>query len=122
MNRVLVIGESPSPRKKSKVKLTPTFKRLNTWMDQVGVKHYSFTNLVADTEFHPSKIDTDYIKSMSSHYNNVLALGINASWYLDKMGVHHHALPHPSPRNRKFNDKNFEKTVIKGLQTYLNVV
>jgi len=41
---------------------------------------------------------------------------------LTKMGIEHYPLPHPSPLNRKFNDKKFEISVISGLQSYLDMV
>ena len=51
--------------------------------------------------------------------NNVIALGNVASDSLRKVNVEHFKMPHPSPRNRQLNDKQFEKTMIRKCYNYL---
>ena len=67
-------------------------------------------------------VSETYIKEITDSYNIILALGNDVKHILTKMGIEHYSLPHPSPLNRKFNDKKFEISVINGLQSYLNVV
>lgn len=56
-------------------------------------------------------------------YNNlgdaVVALGNIASKRLEKAGIPHFKLPHPSGRNRKLNDKTFIDKELKKCKTYL---
>lgn len=69
-----------------------------------------------------SDVSETYIKEITDSYNIILALGNDVKHILTKMGIEHYSLPHPSPLNRKFNDKKFEISVINGLQSYLNMV
>ena len=125
MDKVLVIGHSPGATDIMKRKNgSPSLNRLNSWLDACGVRIYSFSNLSAHHAplLKKSDIDETRIKGFTESYNKVIALGGFVSQYLTKLGVEHYGAPHPSPRNRKFNDKTFEPTAINGLQNYLNVV
>jgi hypothetical protein len=125
MNKVLVIGHSPGATDIMKRKNgSPSLNRLNAWLDACGVDIYSFSNICAHhaPSLKKSDIDETYVKDITESYNKVIALGGFVSQYLQKMGVEHYPAPHPSPRNRKFNDKTFEPRVINGLQTYVNMV
>lgn len=55
-------------------------------------------------------------------YTKIIALGNDVSQYFTKRGVEHFPAPHPSPLNRKFNDKDFEPAVINSLHSYLTSV
>ena len=68
-----------------------------------------------------SNIDETYIKNVTAGYNIILSLGNEVNNILTKMGIEHYALPHPSPLNRKFNDKAYEIKIINKLKTYLQI-
>ncbi len=125
MKKILVVGHSPGATDIMKRKNgSPSLNRLNAWLDKCGVDIYSFSNLCAHHApvLKKSDIDETYIKSITQSYDKIIALGGFVSQYLSKININHYAAPHPSPRNRKFNDKSYEPKMISGLQTYINVV
>ena len=65
-------------------------------------------------------IDWTFIQKITKNYNKIITLGGFVSHYITKMGRNHYAAPHPSPRNRKFNDKTYEPKVIYEIKEYLN--
>jgi uracil-DNA glycosylase len=40
---------------------------------------------------------------------------------LDKLGIQHFRIPHPSPLNRRLNDKAYEAEMLSGLHSFLDV-
>lgn len=97
-----------------------TFKRLEAWMDELGVKHFSFIN-VFDKPHAPtlSKVKPKPLIEAAKGYTNVLALGTFVSLALNRVNVEHFQLPHPSPLNRLLNDKEYEKQVLEQCKDYL---
>jgi|TARA_Y100000816_G_scaffold171662_1_gene123276 hypothetical protein len=121
-DKVLVIGHSPGKTPIYKMKNgSPTLNRLNRWLDACEVDIYSFTNLCAHHKEFLKMADIDgiFIQKITKNYNKIITLGGFVSQYVTKIGVPHFAAPHPSPRNRKFNDKSYEPKVIKQLKEYL---
>lgn len=51
----------------------------------------------------------------------VVALGNKASERLKKRNIEHFRLPHPSPKNRVLNDKNFIDSELEKCKNYLKV-
>ena len=123
--KVLIVGINPSnrptPRKLVK---NSTFHRLLKWMDHVNVQHFSFINTFDTRKNDYSKSDIDYssLKQVSNGYDKVVALGNFVSDALNKLNIKHFKAPHPSPRNRKFNDKSFEKQFLKEYKTYMEKI
>ncbi len=101
---ILVIGEAPSQQTKN----NPTLKRLNEWLDYLHIKSFCFTN-VSNPEW------SDHAFA----YPKVIALGQVASKELNKRGIVHFKLPHPSPLNRQINDPVFIKSQLDGCKKYL---
>ena len=123
LDKVVLNGHSPGKTPINKRKNgSPTLKRLHRWRDACEVDIYSFTNLCAHhKEFlKMADIDGTFIQKITKNYNKIITLGGFVSQYVTKMGIPHFAAPHPSPRNRKFNDKSYEPTVIDGIKEYLN--
>jgi len=118
--RILVVGMNPAAGKSGRIAKNSTFDKLHRWMDEVTVKHFSFINCFDEICAAPklNMVDFERLSSVSNDYK-VLALGGFASAALNRLKIEHHRLPHPSPRNRLFNDKNFEKIVIKQLKEFL---
>lgn len=124
MNKVIVIGHSPGSSKIKFRNKSATIKRLNVWLGACDVYLYSFTNLFAPSVRFPKRHEVDEImlQECIEGYNKIITLGNEVSQYFKKRGINHFPAPHPSPLNRKFNDKSFEPAVINSLQTYLNSV
>ena len=121
---ILVVGHSPSSKEYCPKKGNPSINRLNRWLDACGVDIYSFTNLCAhhSDSIKAADIDETLIKECVKPYNKVIALGNEVAHYFKKKGIDCFHAPHPSPRNRKFNDKSYESTVINGLQKYIHMI
>lgn len=122
--KVIVIGHSPGSSKIKRKSNSATLKRLDVWLGACDVYSYSFVNLFAPGFSSDKKLQVDetMIQECIQGYTKVITLGNEVSQYFKKRGMRHYPVPHPSPLNRKFNDKTFEPAVIKGLQSYLNSV
>lgn len=90
-------------------------------MDSLFIQYFSFINVIDEKTNEPKMKDVDLqrLKYVCEGYTKVLALGGFASTALNKAGINHYKLPHPSPRNRLFNDKNFESNMLKQCNEYL---
>ena len=122
-SELLIIGHSPSPSSKVR-ESNPTLKRLDRWLDACDVGIYSFTNLQPSSSLSIKNLEINktLFHKMVKNYRKVITLGKEVKHYTNKMGYNFYELPHPSPLNRNLNDKKYEKSVIKGLQIYLNMV
>ena len=121
-DKVLVIGHSPGKTPINKRKNgSPTLNRLNRWLDACDVDLYSFSNIYAHHKelLKITDIDETYVYKITKNYNKIITLGSFVSQYFTKIGIKHLAAPHPSPRNRKFNDKSYEPMVINQIKEYL---
>lgn len=118
--KVLVIGMNPSGFARKDGGPSPTFKKLERWINTMGVKHFSFANVVESSGV-CRKTDIDYnrLRSMVETDQRVIALGRFASEALVKINVAHFKLPHPSPRNRLLNDKTFETSIVQKCKDFL---
>jgi hypothetical protein len=123
MNKVLVIGHSPSTKEYCPKKGNPSINRLNRWLDDCGVRIYSYSNACAHhaASLKKTNIDETYIHNITQQYNKILTLGKEVEQLFNKMGIEHYALPHPSPLNRKLNDKAYELKIINNIKTYLQI-
>lgn len=117
MNRVLLVGINPSGKPFRK---GCSLDKMNVWMEALGFHHYSFSNVIPyEGEYKMRDVDIDFVKSFTTGYKRVIALGGFASRALARAGVDHYTLPHPSPLNRKLNDKEYEKQVIEECREWL---
>ena len=111
---IVIVGQNPSTAKQKK---NSTFDRLGRWTKAVGLETYDFMNCSDDPG---DKYEIDYDRlSTTKKYNKVIALGGVASKALTKVGVEHFKMPHPSPRNRQLNDKQFEIDMLFKMKEYL---
>lgn len=123
MHKVLVLGQNPGNRsfkkKDGKPNTASAIGRLYEWMTEIGVNTYSFHNVCYQTGKVTKKdIDYELLKTVTSGYKRVIALGEFASYALTKIGVDHFKLPHPSGLNRQINDKSFVKQKLKECKKY----
>lgn len=117
--KVLVVGMNPSGRD-LKDKKGPTLKKLESWMDQVGVQHFSFMNTFDEPgETKLTKVDFKRLCKVAEDYDKIVALGGFVSSALNTINVSHFKMPHPSPLNRLLNDKTFEQNILKECKEYL---
>ena len=121
--KILIVGHSPSPSS-TKRKGNPTLERLNRWLDACDVRIYSFTNLAPSSSqsLKKAEINDTMFHEIFKNYNKIITLGKEVKQYTKKMGYDFYELPHPSPLNRNLNDKNYEKDVIRGLQSFIHSV
>lgn len=118
--KILVIGMNPSSKPSTKTRENATVKKLHNWMTKVGIQHFSFSNVHESIE-HVSLKHVDYsrLNTITQGYDRVLALGNYAADALNRIEVDHFKLPHPSPRNRLLNDKEYEKAILRQCRKYL---
>lgn len=117
---IIVIGLNPGKRRARKGSTIP---RLNSWMEQLGIDFYSFSNLSNDPEwdFKFKSIDKNFVVQILQNYDIIVALGNVVENHLKKLGYSNvYKLPHPSPLNRLLNDKSYEKKVIDNCRKFLN--
>jgi hypothetical protein len=115
MDPVLIVGMCPSDKPTLGTKRNATFRNLESWMDRLNIRHFSFIN----TFDYPGNVDFDKLEIACSSYNNVIALGNFVSNSLCKIGVQHYVMPHPSPLNRNLNHKWWVDLVIEDCKDYL---
>lgn len=100
--------------------------RLNDWISLLGVKDYLITNaspkvLGRGERLRSADFDLVNLKVMADQCDRVIALGNCASRALRKAGIPHYKMPHPSPRNRKLNDKEFIYRKLVACRLYLAI-
>jgi len=113
--KVLILGSNPASGKGFPHKNT-TMNRIARWAERLEVP-YDFANVIpyhVDKE-DPKLVDQSRILGITKTYKHILTLGNFSHHTLEKLNITHYPLPHPSSRNRKFNDKNFEEDTLKKL-------
>ena len=113
MNKVLVLGSNPASGKRPQRKNT-TLTKVAKWMRAAGVEHYDFANVIPHHVEKEHERDVDGVRVMQLCYQHpkIVTLGTFAHGIVKKLGFEHYQLPHPSPRNRKFNVKGFEEEML----------
>jgi uracil DNA glycosylase len=118
--KVLVVGMNPSSKPTLNGKANATFKKLESWMDRLGVHYFSFVNTFDDpSQAQHSKVDYNRLVQLAQSYDKIIALGNFVSNSLNRVNVTHFKMPHPSPLNRLLNDKTYERNMIKKCKEYL---
>jgi len=116
--RVLIVGINPSSSKR--VDPCITLKRLYRWADELGLQFFSFVNCIGRPGPY-SQIDIDYqfLLTCTNGYDRIISLGGFPSRALNKLGIDHFIMPHPSGLNRKLNDRTYEKQMLQSCLNYL---
>lgn len=120
---VLFIGEEPSSRNVNKnvpFVGTSSYKRLLNWIGELDLN-------IANVSLHNvDDVETIY----TGNFDVIIFLGKKASkslkkiieedeWYDLSRSPSVKIIDHPSPRNRKFNDPNYERKMLKELKEWL---
>lgn len=111
---ILILGQNPSSAKPFK---NNTVERLSKWLKYANIHRYDFDNVSQDVG-HIFEVNVDHVKKITRGYNKIVALGGIASNVLCKLDIPHLKMPHPSPRNRQLNCKEFEEEKMKKLREY----
>src|SRR5574343_1816661 len=101
MRTILFVGDNPSRLNKNKNVAfigSPSGKKLLEWIEILEIKNYKAINRT------DAKLVTEVVNNMKED-GYIVALGRNAEKALTELGVEYFSLPHPSPKNRKLNDK-----------------
>jgi uracil-DNA glycosylase len=110
--KVLFVGDKPSNKNvRSDIPFvgTPSYSRLLSWIAKLDLDIRNIDMINVD------KVDkTDF-----SRYNKIISLGKNSDFYNQLGWYKYKNIDHPSPRNRKFNDPNYEKKMLKSLKEWL---
>lgn len=106
MRHIIFVGDKPSKKNISQSVPfvgTQSYKVLLDWIWRMDIDITSVIMTNRDSLY------TCGGTSMGSIFrtHTFIALGSAASEELDKLNISHFKLPHPSPKNRKLNDKFF---------------
>lgn len=118
--KVIFVGINPSD---APVTNNSTWKRFTRWLEELeetGIRYFSFTNLHHDPQWDGKTLSGEYqklLRKQTKGYDLVIALGNKPYEELKKIDVDSFKVPHPSPRNRVWNDKNKEREVIEELKS-----
>ena len=105
---------------------TQSYKKLLEWIGEmdINIMDVKLTNqdqikiVERNSETIHPKIYDRFMENAET--DKFIALGNIASGKLNKVGIEHFKLPHPSGLNRKINDKKYIKDQLKLCKEYIN--
>ena len=105
--RIAFVGSNPShlgPDSPAKVVFREWIK---TFELEVGYSFFNVSNEVTpdNRPLKKSEYELERLRTDLRGIRKVVALGTTASDALDRLGINHFKLPHPSPKNRALNDR-----------------
>lgn len=116
MTKVVFVGDKPSSKNKDPNVAfvgTPSFNRIVKWLDVIKLKGIKLLNSHNEKQL-------NIVKTLESEGYKIVALGNEASKRLKKKGIDHFPGLHPSPRNRKLNEKKVEIEMLKKMKDYID--
>ena len=132
MNKILFVGSNPScssPDNSAFNLSTSSRKILDSWLRELGndivVAHCNVSpyKTIGNRPLSAAEIKRalpELLTLINEHADfKVVALGHAAARALTLLRITFHAMPHPSGRNRKLNDKSYTAEKIKGLKNYV---
>jgi hypothetical protein len=119
---VLFVGMNPGTAVVNEVPRYSALGRLFEWGTILGLRHFGFINVFdRPGAFRPSQVDVDFLRAaFDIHSGPIIVLGNVASTVLKRLEVEHFVLPHPSYRNRKLNDRDFEKRILEECRRWIS--
>ena len=116
-NKPLILGINPSL---VAFRRNHSLHRLAHWMTALGYDTYCFSNIIPyEGKYTHKDVDIDFVRESIEGHDIILALGGFVSNTLKRMGIDHITMPHPSPLNRKLNDKKYEKNMLMNVRKIL---
>jgi hypothetical protein len=112
---IIFVGDKPSNRNTDKTVAfdgTRSNVVLKQWARHLTIGNYYKVNSV-------SRADMEFIRICKGYNATFIALGNNASDRMESLNIEHFKLPHPSPRNRKLNDKDYVDKVLQECYSYI---
>lgn len=127
---IIFVGSNPSNKNDSTqyaFKGTPSGERLEEWIQILGIGTCGMTNITemitpGNRPPKVSEFELDKLSKALVGFRVVIALGNTASKALTKIDVEHFKLPHPSPRNRMLNNKEFIRRQLRECRKYIKKV
>lgn len=122
MRKVAFVGSNPSHAGPD----SPAIKTLRKWWDGLVITNsaafFNVSNKVTPnnrplktSEYELGRLMVDLLG-----YERVVALGNTASNALERLGVPHFRLPHPSPRNRVLNDQLHVEAILAECKKFIS--
>lgn len=115
MIKAVLVGDEPSTTNVHKDLAFVGAKCFPTVIE--WIKHMSLDYYVCLNSHTPENLDKIY--TLTQQGFKVIAFGRKASKRLEKLKIEHFVMPHPSPRNRKLNDKQKIALDLLSCQSYL---
>ena len=117
ISKPLILGINPSP---TAFRRNHSLHRLAHWMTALGYDTYCFSNIIPyEGKYTHKDVDIDFVRKSIEGHDTILALGGFVSNTLKRMDIDHITMPHPSPLNRKLNDKQYEKNMLMNVRKIL---
>jgi len=117
MKHPLILGINPSP---VAFRRNHSLHRLASWMTFLGYDTYCFSNIIPyEGKYSHKDVDMNFVRESIEGHDTIIALGGFVSSVLKRMNIDHITMPHPSPLNRKLNDKKYERAVLKNVRNKL---
>lgn len=129
--KVLFVGSNPSV-KNTDVNIpfegTKSGTILDKWVRYLELANYQVVNVFDSVTSNNKVLSRKQVKeSLHSlklkldniEYDRIVALGKTASEALKLLKISHYKLPHPSPRNRQLNSKDFLDKQLESCKIYV---
>ena len=121
---MLFVGINPAgPEIRGAIRDTSAIGRLHKWARTLRLKYFSFVNVIQEPggAHSQTRVAGQFVRDCFTGgcWSAVVALGNVPSRALTKLGIPHFTLPHPSFRNRKLNDPDYEKQVLEECRAYI---
>ena len=125
---IMFVGLAPSSKNEDPrvpFKGTKSGERLKRWINTCGVRSYALYNLFLEVLPRGPLLKEELqragskLRDKAQYADGVVALGQEASRALKLAGIGHYRMPHPSGRNRLFNNKAYEPMVVAKLKTWV---
>jgi hypothetical protein len=119
---VYFVGDKPSSKnKESSVAFvgTKSYKKLLTWIYNLDLDLNHVYTCNKDDIADNFTVEVPGLFTEIDEEDSVIALGEASSKRLDKIGLKHFKMPHPSGLNRKLNNKEYELQMLKQCKEYI---
>lgn len=117
--KVLFIGLNPSGKP---IRKGCAWEKLMYWKDILGLDVISFTNLSFDEDwdFKTKSLDLEFLRASIEGHKHIISLGTQVHDTLRRIGIESFKMPHPSPRNRLLNNREYEEQCLIKCMEYIS--